>query len=156
MKIRRGAPTMVRYEHLPIYRAAFDLACTWKKLVRHFSRYHKYTLPEEPRKCGRRVIELVIEVNGCRDREPILLQLRRDLERLKVLVRLWHELGWFSGTRAQGMVFYQAFRPVPQHQGCCSGLHSSYAGGVFMQVTGDVSRTMRSYLSSGTYERCLL
>ena len=40
---------MARYEHLPIYRAAFDLAVHMEKIVRHFSRYHKYSLGTELR-----------------------------------------------------------------------------------------------------------
>ena len=35
---------MARYDHLPIYRAAFDLAVHLEQIVRHFDRYHKYTL----------------------------------------------------------------------------------------------------------------
>jgi hypothetical protein len=31
---------MARYDHLPIYRTAFDLAVHIEKIVRHFSRYH--------------------------------------------------------------------------------------------------------------------
>jgi len=34
---------MARYEHLPIYRAAFDLAVHVEKLVRGFSRQSGYT-----------------------------------------------------------------------------------------------------------------
>ena len=40
---------MARYEHLPIYRAAFDLAVHIEKIVHNFSRYHKYTLGSELR-----------------------------------------------------------------------------------------------------------
>jgi len=35
---------MARYEHLPIYKKAMDLAIYFEKIVRNFSRYHKYTL----------------------------------------------------------------------------------------------------------------
>ena len=38
---------MVRYEHLPIYKKAMDLAIDVEKIVRNFSRYHKYTLGRE-------------------------------------------------------------------------------------------------------------
>ena len=41
---------MARYEHLPIYRAAFDLAVHVEKLVRGFSRYHEYS--PEPNQSG--------------------------------------------------------------------------------------------------------
>jgi hypothetical protein len=34
---------MAQYEHLPIYKAAFDLQIYFEGIVRNFSRYHKYT-----------------------------------------------------------------------------------------------------------------
>ena len=47
---------MARYEHLPIYRAAFDLAVHVEKLVRGFSRYHKYSLGTELRERSREIL----------------------------------------------------------------------------------------------------
>jgi hypothetical protein len=38
---------MARYEHLPIYKKAMDLAIYFEQVVRNFSRYHKYTLGSE-------------------------------------------------------------------------------------------------------------
>ncbi len=38
---------MARYEHLPIYKKAMDLTVYLEKIVRNFSRYHKYTLGAE-------------------------------------------------------------------------------------------------------------
>ena len=35
---------MARYEHLPIFKKAMDLAIYFEKIVRNFSRYNKYTL----------------------------------------------------------------------------------------------------------------
>lgn len=37
---------MARYEPLPIYKRAIDLTIYFEKIVRNFSRYHKYTLAE--------------------------------------------------------------------------------------------------------------
>ena len=34
---------MAQYEHLPIYKAAFDLQIYFEGIVKNFSRYHKYT-----------------------------------------------------------------------------------------------------------------
>ena len=48
---------MARYEHLPIYRAAFDLAVHLEKIVRNFSRYHRYSLGTELRAGSRRILE---------------------------------------------------------------------------------------------------
>jgi hypothetical protein len=65
---------MARYEHLPIYRAVFDLAVHIEKIVRNFSRYHKYTLGTELRDGSRRILERIIEANQSRDRGPVLEQ----------------------------------------------------------------------------------
>jgi hypothetical protein len=54
---------MARYDHLPIYRAAFDLAVHLEKLVRQFSRYHKYTLGTELRDGSRRILVRIIEAS---------------------------------------------------------------------------------------------
>ena len=79
---------MARYEHLPIYRAAFDLAVHMEKIVRHFSRYHKYSLGTELRERSRRILERVMEANSRRDRAALLLQLREELESFKMLARI--------------------------------------------------------------------
>jgi 23S rRNA-intervening sequence protein len=79
---------MARYDHLPIYRAAFDLAVHIEKLVRHFSRYHKYTLGTELRDGSRRILARIIEANDSRDRGPVLEHLRQELEWFKVLAQL--------------------------------------------------------------------
>ena len=91
---------MARYEHLPIYRAAFDLAVHVEKIVRNFSRYHRYSLGTELREGSRRILARIIEANGSRDRASLLERLRGDLENFKVLARLCHESGGFASTRA--------------------------------------------------------
>ena len=77
---------MARYEHLPIFRAAYDLAVHLEKIVRNFSRYHKYTLGAELRNRSRTVLERVIEANNAQERTPMLLELRKELEGLKARV----------------------------------------------------------------------
>jgi len=108
---------MARYDHLPIYRAAFDLAVHIEKIVRHFSRYHKYSLGTELRESSRRILERIIEANNSHNREPILLKLREDLEKLKVLARLCHESGGFASTRAYLYVSEQVVNLAKQNEG---------------------------------------
>ena len=91
---------MARYEHLPIYRTAFDLAVHIEKIVKNFSRYHKYTLGTELRDGSRRVLQRIIEANEARDRGPVLETLRREIESFKVTARLAQESGAFASTRA--------------------------------------------------------
>jgi len=58
---------MARYNHLPIHRAAFDLAVHLEQIVRHFDRYHKYTLGTDLRTYSRRILERIIEANESRE-----------------------------------------------------------------------------------------
>jgi hypothetical protein len=78
---------MARYEHLSIFRDAYDLAVHVEQIVRHFSRYHKYTLGTELRITSRQVVETIMTANSTRERLPCLLELRQQLERFKVLAR---------------------------------------------------------------------
>ena len=90
---------MARYEHLPIFRDAYDLAVHMEKIVQNFSRYHKYTLGTELRNKSRAILEIIVKANNARERAPHLFQLRQELETLKLTARLCHDSGGFSGTR---------------------------------------------------------
>jgi hypothetical protein len=79
---------MARYEHLPIYKKAMDLTIYFEKIVRNFSRYHKYTLGSELREKSREIVALIIRANSTKERLPLLLDLRERLEGLKVLIRM--------------------------------------------------------------------
>jgi hypothetical protein len=88
---------MARYEHLPIYREAYDLTVHVEQVVRNFSRYHKYTLGTDLRNRMRAALEKIVEANNARDRAESLKELRQQLENLKVLCRLCHDSGAFGG-----------------------------------------------------------
>ena len=67
---------MARYEHLPIYKQALDVAVHFEKVVAGFSRYHKYTLGSELRNQSRGVVAAVVKANAARDKSAQLLMLR--------------------------------------------------------------------------------
>lgn len=110
---------MARYDHLAIYKSSFDLAVHVEKLVRHFSRYHKYTLGTELRECSRLALRLIMEANSQRGlaRRETLLQLRRELEWFKVAARLCHESGGFASTKAYLFVSEQIVNIAKQNEG---------------------------------------
>jgi len=82
---------MAQYEHLPIYKKAYDLTLYFEKVVRNFSRYHKYTHGAELRELSREVLRLIRRANDAEDKAPLLLQNREKLEDLKIAVRLCKE-----------------------------------------------------------------
>ena len=87
---------MAQSEHLPIYKAAYDLCLYFEQVVRNFSRYHKYSLGQELRDGARRVLKLVVRANARQDKATVLLRIREEVEELKVLLRLCHDAKAFA------------------------------------------------------------
>ncbi len=73
---------MAQTEHLPIYKSTYDLCLYLEQIMHSFSRYHKYTLGADLRDGARRALKLVVRANSRRDKVPVLLQLREELEEL--------------------------------------------------------------------------
>ncbi len=87
---------MAKYEHLPIFKKAYDLTLYFEKIVRNFSRYHKYSVGAEMRELSREVLRLIRRANNAQDKVPLLLQNRERLEDLKIVVRLCKDLKAFN------------------------------------------------------------
>jgi len=87
---------MARAEHLPIYKQAYDLCLYIEHVVRGFDRYHKYTIGTDLRDTARRVLKLIVRANARRDRSDVLLAIREEVEQLKVLLRLAHDVKAFA------------------------------------------------------------
>ena len=58
---------MARSEHLPIYKASYDLCLYFEQVVHSFSRYHKYAIGSHLREGALRVLRLVVRANARRD-----------------------------------------------------------------------------------------
>ena len=76
---------MAQAEHLPIYKASYDLCLCLEQVVRGFPRYQKYTLGTDLRDGARRVLRLVVRANARRDKAPVLLEIREEVAELSVL-----------------------------------------------------------------------
>ncbi len=87
---------MARYEHLPIYKQAMDVAVHFEKVVAGFSRYHTYTLGTELRNKSREIVAQIIRANEERDKAPMLIALRGQLDELFILIHLAKEVQAFK------------------------------------------------------------
>lgn len=101
---------MAKYEHLPIYKQALDLAVYLEKIVSGFSRYHKYSLGTDLRRLAHRNINLIVKANSETDRLATLKLLRESLEELMVSLRVAKELQVFRSLNS----FIQAVERVIQ------------------------------------------
>lgn len=108
---------MARYEHLPIYKQALDVAVHFERLVMGFSRYHKYTLGTELRNKSREVVALVVKANAARDKAPELLLLRDKLEELMLLMRLAKEVKAFKSFDAYRHIVEMVVSVCRQNEG---------------------------------------
>jgi hypothetical protein len=87
---------MAQSEHLPIYKASYDLCLHFEQVVHGFSRFHKYSLGSDLRDGARRVLKLIVRANARRDKVNVLFEVREEIEQLKVLLRLCHDVKAFA------------------------------------------------------------
>ena len=80
---------MSHTRHLPIWKAALDLAVHLEHAVRRFPRYHKYTLGTELRQTAQRLCRLVA-------RATALDELVLGVEEMKTLLTLAQEIKAFA------------------------------------------------------------
>jgi hypothetical protein len=111
---------MARYEHLPIYKKAFELAKYFDKIVRNFSRYNKYTYGSDLRNLSREILKLIIRANNAVDKAPHLLEVREKLEELKVIIRLCKELQVFPNFNSFQYSLNEAVNISRQNEGWLS------------------------------------
>ncbi len=100
-----------------IYKSTYDLCLYLEQVVHNFARYHKYTLGTDPRDGARRALKLVVRANARRDKVSVLLELREELEELKVLLRLGQDVKAFSNFRAFEHAITQVVEIAKQNEG---------------------------------------
>ncbi len=121
---------MARYEHLSIYKRAFDLNVYFEQIVRNFSRYHKYTLGTELRERARTVIKLIIRANnsGGQDKLNTLGELREELEQLKLTARLCKEVKAFHNFQSFQVTINHVVSLSKQNEGWIKSLSGQEEG----------------------------
>ena len=108
---------MAQTEHLPIYKAGYDLCLYLEQTVAKFARTHRYGLGAELREGARRVLRLVVRANARREKAPVLLELREVVEELKVLCRLGHDVKAFLSFNAFEHAITQVVAIAKQNEG---------------------------------------
>jgi len=91
---------MAKYEHLPIYKRAMDLAFYLETVVRGFSRYHKYTIGSELRELSRDIVRRIIAANSRDDKLDHLGGLRDAVEQMKVTIMICKEVKAFRSFKS--------------------------------------------------------
>lgn len=92
---------MARYEHLPIYAKAYELALYVEQQVHGFSRFHKYAIGADLRELCRAMLRGVIRANNAQtQRAQELDALRVCVEEFLVLLRLGKDVRALATLKA--------------------------------------------------------
>ena len=108
---------MARYEHLPIYKQAMDVAIHFEKVVSGFSRYQKYTLGTDLRNKSREIVGLIAKANSSHEKLPLLLELRGHLDELLILIRLGKDVRAFKSFKSFQYAVEQVVLVSRQNEG---------------------------------------
>ena len=113
---------MAQYEHLPIYKKAFDLLIYIEKSVSNFSRYHKYSLGSDLRQLARQVVRTIVRANSEADKNGALKYLRNILEEFLICLRLAKELQLFKNLNSYVFAMEMAVQISRQNEGWLKSL----------------------------------
>jgi len=83
---------MARYSHLPIFQKAYDLTIVIYRYTSKFQREYKYTLGAKLKETISEFMDWIIRANSERNKIPALKEANMYLERLRIYVRLGHDL----------------------------------------------------------------
>jgi len=83
---------MAQYEHLPLFKSAYDFDLYFVKLSRGFPKDFKYGLALEIRKLCLEIIDNIILANNNKEKKEYLENVLVVIERIKVKVRLLKDL----------------------------------------------------------------
>lgn len=83
---------MARYDSLPVFKASYDLLVNIFRFSSNFAREYKYTVGEKLKNETLQLIVLVYRANSSRSKVEIIQEAREQVELIRVLIRLMHEL----------------------------------------------------------------
>jgi NADH:ubiquinone oxidoreductase subunit E len=91
---------MARYEHLPIYKKAMEMAVYLQNRVKHFSRYNKYSIGTDLRELSRKILLLIIRANSSAQKQVHLQELVEHCDMLKTTLVFAKEVNAFDNFKS--------------------------------------------------------
>ncbi|MBI1321639.1 four helix bundle protein [bacterium] len=83
---------MARYEHLPIYKATYDLLLAAMQGTKSFPREYKYTLGQNIKDEIVGLVVFIYRANSTRDRADHIDAILERIQVISVLIRLCHDM----------------------------------------------------------------
>jgi len=90
--MKRGDYSMATYNHLPVYKASYDLLVELFRFTKEFSREYKYTLGESIKKETIEMITGIYRANSSYSKKEIIQSTREKVEVIRLFLRLLKDL----------------------------------------------------------------
>ena len=87
------------YNHLPVYKASYDLLILMFLAVKDFNREYKYTLGENIKREAIEMITDIYRANSSFSKKPYIQKAREKIETTRMFFRLTKDLGQVSLKR---------------------------------------------------------
>jgi DNA gyrase/topoisomerase IV subunit B len=93
---------MAKYEHLRIYKKSLDLTVYIEDIVKHFSKYHKYTVGSRLRDLTYSVTVLIVKINNRKkeERKEKMFELMETIEEIMINLNICRELKAFNSPKS--------------------------------------------------------
>ena len=83
---------MATYNHLPVYKASYDLLVELFRFTKDFNREYKYTLGESIKKETIEMITNIYRANSTYSKTAIIQSARKNVEVIRLFLRLLKDL----------------------------------------------------------------
>ncbi len=83
---------MAIYEHLPVYKASYDLLVEIFKFTKNFNREYKFTIGEKLKNETTDLITNIYRANSTYNKAEIIQKARINIEVIRLLIRLLIDL----------------------------------------------------------------
>ena len=83
---------MATYDHLPVYKASYDLLVEIFRFTKNFNREYKYTIGESLKNETIGMITNIYRANSSYTRKPIIQSARENVETVRLFMRLLKDL----------------------------------------------------------------
>jgi 23S rRNA-intervening sequence protein len=79
-------------EHLPVYKASYDMTLTLFQVIKHYPRDLKFTIGEQIKHDSLALIATIYRANASREKSPIIQEAKGYLHSVRVMCRLSKDL----------------------------------------------------------------
>lgn len=93
---------MALYSNLPVYKATYDLLIEFYRREDTIPRKYRYSIVDEIKRHLCDLLSMVYQANASQDKKPYLRQAMRDIEEVKIRVRILSDLHVLAVPRPSG------------------------------------------------------